>query len=80
MSGASSRARSAAGNGTASARSSDPRFSAILQQLPSAQRYAPRPGALPVESKSIVPSGARTTRMRSRFCRSVRHATQVRVG
>jgi hypothetical protein len=49
-------------------------------QISFAQRYAPRPLALPVASNSTAPTGFLTIRRRPRLSPEVRHETQVRRG
>ena len=81
VAGRSSSPRSSAGSGVLQG----PSEGALVDGLrcgsrASAHRYAPRPGRRPVGSMTTPPSGVRTMRTSSRFGRSVRQATQVRVG
>src|SRR5262245_15622253 len=76
-----SRSRVASSIAASRARATVPSASPRSRHAGSGQRYAPRPDDFPRRStdRSPVPA-ARTIRMRSRFTRSVRHATQVRCG
>ena len=75
-----SASRRSVGSGVLSARLRAPLLMARSRHSTDRQIYAPRPAARPLKSSTTSPAGVRTTRMRSRFGRTVRHATQVRSG